>query len=104
MKSLSIEKVNYGNHYIERAICDKIQKWNGCSVECFNNRLTIGHEQFILRPFEVDFITVTLQGQFSDGTPFRVVRPSERFVALTGDTITIASMHHDGYAVHFNMV
>lgn len=108
MERLSIEQVNYGDHYIERGYCDKIQGFNGGLIEMSQNHLRIHNGNDSLETnivfFEKDPFTISWVGKFSNGTPFRIVKPHPQFIAMTGNTITIASMYHDGYAVHFNII
>jgi hypothetical protein len=53
--------------------------------------------------FEKDAFTETWKGTFSDGTSFRIVRPNKNLTAIIGDSLTIASMLKDGFAVHFDI-
>lgn len=108
MERLSIEQVNYGDHYIEREYCDKIQGLNGGLIEMAQNHLRIQRGNECLETelvfYEKDPFTLSWVGNFSNGTQFRIVKPNPQFIALTGNTITIASMYHDGYAVHFKII
>ena len=108
MEILSIEKVNYGDHFVEREYCDKIQKFNGGKLIMSQDHLKIENDADALETkiefYEKDPFTDSWVGSFSDGTQFRIVKPNPLFVKLTGNTITIASMYHDGFAVHFNIV
>lgn len=108
MEKLSMEQVNYGDHYMEKSLCDKVQRLNGGIIDMSENHLKICAEDESLETeiefYEKDPFTNSWVGKFSNGTQFRIVKPNPRFIALTGNTITIASMYHDGYAVHFNIV
>ncbi|MGM9824276.1 MAG: hypothetical protein ACI30Q_07875 [Muribaculaceae bacterium] len=104
MKTLSLEKVNYGNHFLEKKIAEKIVLWDGKEIDVQDNYLVVNGNLFSTDNLESDLLTTTLVSQFGDGTKFRIVRPCELFLQIAGDTITFASMYHDGYAVHFNIV
>ena len=108
MEHISLEKVNYGDHYIEKAYCDKVKNLDGGIISMTNSYLRIQNSSNMLESsisfYEEDPFTISWLGQFLDGTQFRIVKPNSRFISLIGNTITIASMYHDGYAVHFNIV
>ncbi len=108
MDILSIEKVNYGDHYVERGYCDNIKNLDGGKIIMSQDYLKIENDANCLETkivfYEKDPFTDSWVGNFSDGTQFRIVKPNPLFVKFTGNTITIASMYHDGFAVHFNIV
>ena len=103
MKILRLEKINYGNHFVERYIAEVISNWNCKQIVIGTNQIVVNGLAFSIEFLETDLVTNTYKAQFSDGTQFRIVLPNERFAAIIGDIITFASMHHDGYAVHFHM-
>lgn len=103
MKHLHLDKVNQGNHFVEKQYVGLVKEWDGESVLLGNGRLNIGNLSFQIRETEVDALTVTYLGSFSDGTNFRAVVPSKSFVGITGEMITIASIYHDGFAVTFKI-
>lgn len=62
-----------------------------------------------LKKIEEDFLSETYQGYFDEENAFRIIRPGKesRFIMdLTGDleTLTIADMSGNGYAVHFDVI
>ena len=97
MKSLSIVKTNYGDHKAEESDCEYFASLNGWKVE-------ISETSYDIHIMESDFITDTWVGELRGGVKFRIVRPNRKMLPLLGDTVTFASMYHDGYAVHYNLV
>lgn len=107
MEKLSIEKVNYGDHYVERSICERLKKFDGGTIIMTDNHIRVQNANDSLDTpisfYERDPFTVSWTGKYEDGTQFRIVKPNPQFLAITGNTVTFGSMYHDGYAVHFKI-
>ena len=108
MSKLSLESVNKGSHHDENDVCNFFASLNDAEIRISDTSLWLKkNNQLYSLPIqfmEKDFITDTWQGRLSSGDDFRIVRPNQRFLPLTGDTVTFASMYHDGYAVSFNII
>lgn len=109
MKSLSIVKTNYGDHKAEESDCEYFVSLNGWKVEISETSLVLVSldgrtASYDIHIMESDFITDTWVGELRGGVKFRIVRPNRKMLPLLGDTVTFASMYHDGYAVHYNLV
>lgn len=105
MGKLEYNSVNYGDHQIERSLCDFFLSFNNGDIDITESKLCLDGQTYQLNCdihlMESDFFTVTWKAQLDDGTEFRIVRPNEKIRTLTGNTITFASLYHDGYAVSF---
>ncbi len=99
-------RINYGDHYVEKNICDFIRSLNGGTITMTSDHLSINKNGVLLETSvsicEEDVFTITWVGKFLDGTQFRVVKPKKQY-SFMFYPITIASMFHDGYAVQFNL-
>lgn len=109
MKSLSLVKTNYGDHRAEESDCEYFASLNGWKVEISETSLVLVSldgrtASYDIHIMESDFITDTWVGEFRGGVKFRIVRPNRKMLPLLGDTVTFASMYHDGYAAHYNLV
>ena len=103
-------KVNYGNHSDETEMCDYFSGLDEAIISVTKDQIEIltRYEtiRYNLKPYEEDFITETKIGFIpSTGESFRIVRTNKKMSSLIGDdTITFASLHKDGYAVHYKLV
>ena len=109
MKSLSLVKTNYGDHRAEESDCEYFASLNGWKVEISETSLVLVSldgrtASYDIHIMESDYITDTWVGELRGGVKFRIVRPNRMMLLLLGDTVTFASMYHDGYAVHYNLV
>lgn len=109
MKSLSLVKTNYGDHRAEESDCEYFASLNGWKVEISETSLVLVSldgrtASYDIHIMESDFITDTWVGELRGGVKFRIVRPNRKMLPLLGDTVTFASMYHDGYAAHYNLV
>ena len=109
IKSLSLLKTNYGDHKAEESDCEYFASLNGWKAEIGETSLILVSPEGRTTKYEIhimesDFITDTWAGELHGGVKFRIVRPNRKMLALLGDTVTFASMYHDGYAVHYNLV
>lgn len=109
MISLSLVKTNYGDHRAEESDCEYFASLNGWKVEISETSLVLVSldgrtASYDIHIIESDFITDTCVGELRGGVKFRIVRPNRKMLPLLGDTVTFASMYHDGYAVHYNLV
>lgn len=109
MKSLSLVKTNYGDHRAEESDCGYFASLNGWKAEMSETTLVLFSPDgrttnYDIHIMESDFITDTWLGELPSEVKFRIVRPKREMLPLIGDTITFASIYHDGYAVHYNLV
>lgn len=109
MKSLSLVKTNYGDHKAEESECKFFESLDGWRVDINESSLVLASPEgkitnYDIHLMESDFVTDTWSGTLRNGGRFRIVRPNRKMLPLIGDTITFASVHHDGYAVHYNLI
>jgi hypothetical protein len=111
---LKLLKINHGSCPNEMLFCKKAASFNNALINLTENKIDLiisGQVIFssLLEKIEEDFLSKTYRGLYSEGIPFRLATSSE-FVKKTilsqgkNDSITIASMKHDGYAVHYDIV
>lgn len=114
IKKLHLVKANPGSFSKEKSVFERIKTFNNGFIEV-NEESIIVHPvdnssfSSILRKTEEDFLSLTYQGTFEDGTKFRIIRPGGVLKQITnlndeGDDITFGGMTGDGYAIHFNIV
>jgi len=107
MDTITIESINYGDYYIEEHFCEFLENFDNGILDFNDDYICLkGNNKTLtskLSLFENDVFFTTWKGTYSDGTSFRVVCPKPSFKTIMGNTITIASLHHNGYAVHFNI-
>ncbi len=107
MDTITIESINYGDYYIEKHFCEYLKNFDNGMLDFEDDYICLkGNNQTLnskLSLIESDVFYNTWEGTYSDETSFRVVRPKPSFKTIMGNTITIASLHHNGYAVHFKI-
>ena len=93
---------------MEKSYCDRFKNMDGAQISLTDNSVSIISPSDCLTSklvlIEKDVFTVTWKGQFSDGMEFRIVGTNPAMAKLLGDSYSFASMLHDGYAVHFNII
>ena len=109
MKGLSLVKTNYGNHRAEESECKFFGSLDGWRIDINESSLVLAGPEgkatnYDIHLMESDFVTDTWLGTLRNGSRFRIVRPNQNMLPLIGDTSTFASVYHDGYAVHYNLV
>lgn len=111
---LKLDSANPGSILKNDQKFEWIKSFNDAEVDISETYLKIipkagGLLKSELKKIEVDYLSETYQGFFDDKTAFRVIRPGKdaRFIMkISGDveTLTIADMSGNGYAVHFDIV
>lgn len=114
MKKLHLKNVNPGSYSKDKPFYELLTTFNNGQIEISTTSVKIktkDNKIFIstLRKIEQDFLSETFQGNFEDGTLFRLVTPggvAKEIMNLQGteETITFGGMTGDGYAVHFDLV
>ncbi|MEH1009453.1 hypothetical protein VDP25_17070 [Winogradskyella sp. ECml5-4] len=111
---LKLDSANPGSISKDNAIFEWIKSFDQAELNISESTIEIIPKsgkilKSELKKVEEDFLSETYQGTFDNNTPFRVIRPGKesRFIMdLTGDvdTLTIANMSGNGYAVHFDVI
>jgi hypothetical protein len=114
MKKLHMTKANPGNYSKDKKIYTWLKTFNNGLVELSNSAITVitrDNKTFRsnLKKIEEDFITETFQGEYEDGTSFRLILPggvAKNILKLQGkgDSISFGGLTGDEYAVHFDLV
>ena len=114
MCRLELVKVNHGSYSNERQFYDKVTSFNNAVVNLTESKIDVminGQVIFssFLEKIEEDFLSKTYRGLYSEGAHFRLVKSSEFVKSMIlsqgkNDSITIASMKHNGYAVHYDII
>lgn len=107
MKTLSYWKTNSGCREGSEVYA-KYEGFDGCviqktesSVQIFNNQKMI--LDLTLSLIESDALSITYVAQDKNGNRVRICCMNPRMAAMFGDTITFASQHKDGFAVHYEI-
>ncbi len=113
MKKLHLNKINPGNYSKDKIIYERLKFFNNGIIEINSSQITVKlkdgtYFKSTIRKIEEDFMTVTYQGAYEDGTSFRLVQPAgvaKQLNDLEGknETLTFGGMTGDGYAVHFEL-
>ena len=114
MKKLLLKKVNPGNYSKDKTIYERLKSFNNGIVEISRTTITVKSKDSKtftskLQMTEEDFMSVTFQGNYEDGTKFRLISPagvSKTLLEVNGknDYITFGGMTGDGYALTFDIV
>lgn len=114
MNKLHLTKINPGSYSRDKAICDRLKGFNNALIDLSSSsvKITVKDKSVFvsrLQKVEEDFMSETFQGTYEDGVPFRLVLPGATVKAVmkmqgAQESLTIAAMTGDGYAVHFDMM
>jgi hypothetical protein len=114
MKKLHLISVNPGSYTKEKPIYTRLQGFNNALVELSETSISIkgkNNQTFFshLQKVEEDFLTISYQGAYEDGTAFRLVMPGGTAKAILvargeGESISFGDLTGDGYAVNFDLV
>lgn len=104
MRTLKLDKINYGSHSNEKPMADYVAKFDRTRID-----LDVDEVLFVLPTGQrhtldmaEDGLSQNFTGRFENGAVFRIVAPGRIARTLGSDFLTIASEHPDGYAVHFD--
>ena len=108
MNKLVYYKTNPGNRGEGRSLYMNYEGLDGCEilksdsqVEIFRNGTPI--IKFALSKIEEDSFSVTYMAEHEPFGKVRICCINPRLAARFGDTITFASIHKDGFAVHYEI-
>lgn len=113
MKKLKLTKINPGNYSKDKVIYERLKTFNNGLVEITTSSIVVKTKdnktfQSSLYKTEEDFMSETFQGQYEDGTAFRLIKPggvAKNIMELRGESenVSFGGMTGDGYAVHFEL-
>lgn len=114
MKKLHVTKLMPGNYSKDKPIYERLISFNNGLIEIDESSVSVKTKEnksfkSQLLKTEEDLMSETYQGEFEDGTPFRLIRPAGVIKEIlviqgNGDMLSFSAMAGDGYAVHFEMV
>ena len=104
MNKIHLEAVNIGNFAKDKPFYERLKTFNNAKIEITDNFIKIickNGDVFSskLVKVEKDSLTITYEGKYEDGTPFRLVKQISN-----NKWFSIGDLTGDGYAVYFNIV
>ncbi|MGM9847260.1 MAG: hypothetical protein ACI31F_04850 [Muribaculaceae bacterium] len=109
MKRLYYRKTNLGFYSSESQLCRLYENLNNCEIQRTETSLSIYRSETLvlnmrLTKIEEDNLSVVYSAIGFDNTQIRVCCINPALSQLFGDTISFASIHKDGFAVHFDLI